>query len=293
MPITLITGTPGAGKTLYAVKMLIEQYLPTGRQIYTNINGLDVGNDNVHVLPEDGPMTWMSYPDGSLFFFDEVQTQYPFKNSMSKTPDYIKAYETHRHRGMDFVFITQGPYLLDRHLHPLIDRHMHVYRPFGLKRSTVLEWNGVNPNPAPAQSRSNALVKNFSFPKKYFDYYKSATVHTVKMRWPVKLIVVLFALLFAFGGLIYFAFFRIPDLSVFSDEPLENLHTGPLDEFGNPNPLTDPTGPPCADYVGRIGPKLYFNVRGESLVFLTGFVQIVDGVITHVDHPDFQLDLCV
>lgn len=197
MPITLVTGTPGAGKTLFAVKKIVEEIIPTGRPIYVNINGFSHPSPNVHVVGEEGPREWLSYPDGAFCIFDEVQRQYPFKNSMSKNPDYITGYETHRHRGMDFIFITQGPYLIDRHLHPLIDHHFHIYRPFGLKRSTVLEWQGVNEKPAPLQSRANAVVRNFNFPKKYFSHYKSATIHTVKMTIPWKLVG--FFLLLALG----------------------------------------------------------------------------------------------
>lgn len=205
MPITLITGTPGAGKTLFAVKKLLEEVLPTGRPVYTNIAGFSAPQfPNLHVIGDEGPREWINYPDGAFCVFDEVQRQYPFKNSMTKNPDYITGYETHRHRGMDFIFITQGPYLIDRHLHPLIDRHYHVYRPFGFRRSTLLEWQGVNPNPAPLQSRANAAVKNFTFPKKYFSHYKSATQHTVKVRFPWKLAAIFAAIL----GLCAFAVYR-------------------------------------------------------------------------------------
>jgi hypothetical protein len=203
MPITLVTGTPGAGKTLYAVKMIIDDILPLGRPIYTNINGLDIDNELVHVVGPEGPLEWQSYPDGAFCIFDEVQEQYPFKNAMSKTPDFVRGYETHRHQGKDFVFVTQGPYLLDRHLFPLIDKHIHLYRVFGMKRSTVLQWSGVNSTPQPKQTRTNAVVTNFSFPKRLFAHYKSASVHTVKASPPWGLIVklsLIFILIFGGGG---------------------------------------------------------------------------------------------
>ena len=40
MPIKLITGQPGNGKTLYAV-YLINEALKQGREVYTNINFLN------------------------------------------------------------------------------------------------------------------------------------------------------------------------------------------------------------------------------------------------------------
>jgi zona occludens toxin len=207
MAITLVTGTPGAGKTLYAVKMLVDDLAPSGRPIYADINGLDVPFDNVHAIDPTVPKTWHmgDYPDGSIFIFDEVQQSYPPRNSQSKVPPFVAAFETHRHRGFDFVFITQAPRLLDRHLTELIGRHIHLWRPFNWKQARVLEWQAVNMTPQPPMSRSNALANTFQFPKKYFRFYKSASMHTMKMIIPWKVV-------FMIGGLVIvgvFAFWNL------------------------------------------------------------------------------------
>lgn len=197
MPITLVTGTPGAGKTLYTVQLLVEKLHKQGRRIFHNISGLDlrelakigVNPFMIHAVGDDGPFEWFEYPDGSMFIFDEVQRQYPPRNTMSKVPKFISEYETHRHRGMDFYFITQGPRLIDRHLHDLITRHFHLYRAFGMKRSQVYSWNAVNPNPNPAQTKKNSVNAQFAFPKKMYRLYKSASLHTVKREIPWKIVV--------------------------------------------------------------------------------------------------------
>ena len=300
MPITLITGTPGAGKTLYAVKKLVEELVPSGRQIFVNINGLDVPNENVHPCDDETPMKWMDYPDGSIFIFDEVQRQYPFKNAMSKVPDYITAYETHRHRGMDFYFITQGPHLLERHLFPLIDRHFHIYRPFGLKRSTVLEWNGVNPTPAPRQSRTNAMIKSFNFPKKYFSLYKSATVHTVKMRVPWKLVIVVGLVFAAFLTLGIWGFFKFsgggfmdPTKNGLSDP--QKIAAGGDDVFDLTNPMAkeqEPPAPLCASLVASSPSSLHFRYAGRLVSVKRLDSRVTDSVLLGPAGSGLSVPLC-
>lgn len=284
MPITLITGTPGAGKSLYAVKMLLEEIIPTGRPVFTNINGFTTDAKNVTVVGVDAPKEWMTYPDGSFCVFDEIQTAYPFKNGMAQTPDYIRKYETHRHRGMDFVFITQGPYLLDRHLHPLIDRHIHVYRPFGFKRSTILEWNGVNEKPQPLQSRTNAAVKNFRFPKKYFEHYKSAVVHTVKARFPWKLAALALGLVALLGYAAYGGY------QFLTSDMLAGRRSEELDAGRAADAAADPSV--CAAVASvagrtvrlRVGPQLYAIPRNRLV--------IRDGLVTVADAEGLAWPLC-
>ena len=74
--ITLITGTPGAGKTLYAVSLLDKyakeniKLLQNGqepRPLYADIDGLDM--EGVEMPPDD----WRDTPEGSVIFYDEIQ----------------------------------------------------------------------------------------------------------------------------------------------------------------------------------------------------------------------------
>ncbi|MEO0822216.1 MAG: zonular occludens toxin domain-containing protein [Pseudomonadota bacterium] len=191
MSIVLVTGTPGAGKTLWSVQQLVEKYVATGRRIYHNIDQLQVeaAPDQIQWITDEGIRKWRELPDHSVFFLDECQRNFPRRNPMSAVPPWIEGFETHRHHGLDFYLITQGPMLIDTHIHPLVERHVHLYRPFGLKRSTVSEWYSVNPQPNPRQSRLTAKRRNFRFPKKLFKHYKSASQHTVEQRipWPLLL----------------------------------------------------------------------------------------------------------
>lgn len=215
MAVVLITGRPGAGKTLSAVKMLIEEVLPTGRQVFADIDGLDyeglgvarlvpIGEDSVQACQK-----WHTVPEGSVVFIDECQRVFPVRNPASKVPEWVSEFETHRHKGLDVYLITQGPRLIDRHIHDLIDRHIHLYRAFGLKRSTRYEWNGVNTSPDPTQDGDNAAKQNFTFPAKYFAFYKSASMHTAKARLPWKPLLTLALMVPLFVFLMAYLFGRL------------------------------------------------------------------------------------
>ena len=177
MPITLITGTPGHGKTLFMIEKLVKQLLPLNRPIFHNIEGLTyeravkvVGAElaaNIQFDAEIDPFNWMDAPIGSIFIFDECQREFPPRNPQAKVPPHVGPLAVHRKQGYDFFFITQHPSMIDTFLINLGDEHFHVYRLFNSKRSTVLHWRGVNRNPAPLQPvtprpiPSNSRLMNF------------------------------------------------------------------------------------------------------------------------------------
>jgi zona occludens toxin len=187
MAITLVTGKPGAGKTLWALGEVLAA-VRAGRVVFCNVDGLD---PSVGALPvgDSGDAVadaraWETLPDGALIVLDECQRAFPPRNSMAAVPAYISGFETHRHRALDFVLITQGPRLIDRHLHDLIDRHVHLFRVWGMRRAVVSELGGVNLSPDPVQDRRSARRKVVSQDKRLFGLYDSAVEHTDKRRLP-------------------------------------------------------------------------------------------------------------
>jgi zona occludens toxin len=189
--IFLVTGTPGAGKTLYMVKKLVEELIPTGRPIFHNINGLKVdGLVQMQVIDvgEDGPLHWESFPDGSICVFDEVQRRWPAERSPSNIPESVLKLDTHRHRGFDFWVVTQSPMGIDPRLRRLVEEHHHLHRQFGLKGSVLRRWTGVNDDPRPPLAEQDADKVIFRFPKRLFDFYQSASIHTDKVKIPWKLV---------------------------------------------------------------------------------------------------------
>lgn len=192
--ITVITGTPGAGKTLYAIEKLL---LPVvgktvkgrnaegaeveyERKIYTNINGLQIDHELIDGGDNQGLRDWHQWAKpGSLIVFDEVQKVWPPRPNGSKIPDDVQALDTHRHLGVDFVLITQNVLNFDRHIHALAGRHLHVRRVANMKLATVYEWDHVSRG----LLYSKSIVKSaWRYSPKVFKLYKSSELHTKNPR---------------------------------------------------------------------------------------------------------------
>jgi len=208
--ITLITGTPGAGKTLYAISKLLRELVgstvpsidPSGnpvevpRVIYSNINGLLIDHVLINGSFDSGLASWQDWaPPGAVICYDEVQREWPPRPNGSKIPDWISSLETHRHKGVDFIILTQHPMLLDQNVRALVGRHIHVRRMGGASFALTYEWDTCSR----ALLYSKALNKTpFRFDKSVFNLYRSAELHTpTKSRLPALLFVVLLAFLAA------------------------------------------------------------------------------------------------
>ena len=195
--IDLLTGTPGSGKTLFAT-FLIQQFLKEGRQVFTNINGLDI--EGVGESPDD----WRDAPEGSVVIYDECQMNMGVDIGRV-IPDFIKDLAIHRHTGHDIVLITQGPKLIHPFIRPLVGRHRHIDRVFGTNNARVYRAESIIETISPSRLKTLDQIM-WPYPKDNFKLYQSASVHTVKASFPARLkyAVGLFVfLLFGFG---YFAY---------------------------------------------------------------------------------------
>jgi len=185
--ITLGTGLPGNGKTLFMLWYLKKKAEKENREVfYHNIKNL-----NTEVLTrwhEFDPTKWMDLPNGCIVVIDECQEVFPVKPNGAVKPDYYEELAKHRHRGMDFFIITQHPTLIDNFVRRLVGQHFHSIRKFGMSRSTIYEWSSCVPSPENAASQKNAVTLKWAFPKEVFGWYKSAEVHTVKRAVPMKLV---------------------------------------------------------------------------------------------------------
>jgi len=197
--ITMMTGLPGNGKTLFALWFVNQKATKEGREVYYhNIRDLN--------LPWTvfDPEKWMDLPHGSLVVIDECQDVFPKKPNGSKLPDFYSELAKHRHRGLDIFLITQHPSLVDNFVRQLVGQHFHSVRKFGLNRATIYEWSAANALPQSPSSQKSAVPMKWAYPKEVFTWYKSAEVHTVKRAIPAKLILaVLFVLVVI--GVGYFA----------------------------------------------------------------------------------------
>jgi len=147
------------------------------------------------------------YPDvGSLIIIDEAQTYFRPRSSSAPVPDYVKAFEVHRHQGLDFWLLTQRPALLDSNIKGLISRHIHIRTTaFGRKK---YEWAECQ-NPDSIQARTIANTSSYKPNPKVFALYSSAQQHTkLKVKLPngVWILIALFVALCLVVSFLYFSF---------------------------------------------------------------------------------------
>ena len=229
--IELVTGTPGAGKTAYAVgvRMQAEQgrklryqdhldvWHEATRTIYAGgFNRLLVEHERLghpltgettrqadidrwNKLNEDGQPVmqrrpgepaWTHEPDGrpiertlfnwwlwcspgDLIAYDEVQYVVPRGSMPRVAPWWVRAMETHRHYGIDFLLITQHPQLLDTPFRALVNPHRHVRSvgilPSSLGLCVLYVWDHAS-NP---ERFSTAHKQYYRRRRSYFALYKS------------------------------------------------------------------------------------------------------------------------
>jgi len=180
--LTLITGTPGAGKTLYAVWELARKVpgstieatagVAVKRRLLTNIKDLLVEHELIGAKDLE---TWHEWSQpGDVIIFDEVQEVWRPRSVGSKVPECIAALETHRHKGVDMVLITQHPMLVDSNIRRLVNQHIHVRRlPGGI--TWQYEWDHCG---QPGQYKTCTRNALWRYPREGFKLYKSAQLHT-------------------------------------------------------------------------------------------------------------------
>lgn len=197
MAITLITGLPGHGKTLYALYLVNREHGGGDRPVYHNaIPDLTLPWE----VLERGE-AWTDTPPGSVIVLDECQRVFPRRGTGAKVPLHVSELETHRHHGKDLYIITQHPRLIDTHVQSLVDTHIHVQRPFGLSRATIHRFPNICQTPE--RTRTNSVRVQFTYPKEVFGWYKSSELHTVKRRVPAR-VWLLMSVPFLIGMIIWY-----------------------------------------------------------------------------------------
>lgn len=171
--ITLITGTPRSGKTLWAVEQLNNYVLANDlRPLYSDIEGYSC--DVVQPSPDD----WRTVPDGSVIFYDECHMRKIFSSKFKGESDIILEMTMHGHRGIDIYFITQGTRYMNTDIFPLVNRHVHVHNAFRSKRGSKLYlFDTVQTSLSKSNLRDAADVKTWRYPEHLYDVYKSSSVH--------------------------------------------------------------------------------------------------------------------
>lgn len=180
MSITLITGQPGAGKSLFAVSE-IKRFTAAGRPCFH----IGIDDLRVEVAPQFGKSLecWRELPEGAVLFVDEAHKHCP-PMGPGKPPEWIEALAEIRHMGIDLVLITQHPSSVHHFVRKRVNRHVHVVRKMGLQRAMLHEWDGVQSNPRDYHAAKESNKRVWKYPRELFGCYRSATLHQVERRVP-------------------------------------------------------------------------------------------------------------
>lgn len=198
--IYLITGLPGSSKTLHTIQRICEDANLNNRPVYQR--GIKELTLDWNTLED--PSLWYECPDNSVIIIDEAQEVFPPRGPGKAIPPSVERFSVHRHKGYDIFIITQHPYLIDSMIRHLVETHYHYQRVFGSSMVTELTFIKAQ-NPDDYHARKNAQKKVGKLPKKYFDVYKSAEVHTHKIKIPMKLWLLL-GLIIGVGALFFFIY---------------------------------------------------------------------------------------
>lgn len=186
----LVTGTPGAGKTLNTIKMVMDMQKenPERQVFYFDIADCKVEGWTELETPE-AVHQWKTLPQNSIVIVDESYKVWKQRNGKEEVPLSAQQLAEHRHLGFDFFLITQAPKNLDVFVRRLVGAHYHYDRRFGAKTVNRYMWNRIEENPNDQWKKKEAVRESIKFDKKVFDLYKSAEVHTHKRSYPPKLVI--------------------------------------------------------------------------------------------------------
>ena len=203
MPIYLITGLPGHGKTQYTIDY-VERFRQSENKDndprpvrYHNINEFKGDWEQM-----DDPAQWIDSPKGSIVVIDEAQDYFPVLKIGEVKPPYYQQLAKHRHHGFDIFLITQDPGLIDAFVRKLADHHHHLKRKFGKEIAVVHKSQGGVLDVRKELYKSDKSI--YKYKPEIQEKYKSATIHTVKKSYPKKLFffpaaILIFGLIFMFG----------------------------------------------------------------------------------------------
>lgn len=197
----LRTGSNGSCKTLFTLWDVRELQKSSGREVYFV---KDRFQPEPILTDEFGWVAfefkdWQKLPDGAIILADECHKDLPKRAPSAALPPHVQALAEHRARGFDFFLLTQHPMNIDEFVRRLIGApgwHQHLKRVFGGTNVTrVIQWDAVNPQCEKNGSGKSGSVTTRQQPREVFKWYRSATLHTAKVKIPKQFFVLLACLL--------------------------------------------------------------------------------------------------
>lgn len=171
--IHLITGVPGSGKTLYTIWWLQKEVSAGRRLVVNGVKDLLLDHE---LVDDDWVRDWHNRcQQNDIVLVDEVQRIWPPVTAGAKPSADVEQLHVHRHKGVDFVVITQHPNRMNKTVRDLVGRHVHVRKLFGLSRAMLYQWDMAhNPN----SGFRDAVKTMWTYPKSVYKLYTSAEMHT-------------------------------------------------------------------------------------------------------------------
>lgn len=295
--MTLVTGTPGAGKTLNTIKSvyeeiqkkpyfekkaddgIVEQYK---RQVYCcNVNGIDTDKTGFKILED--PKKWHELPAGSILIIDEASDFYPTSKKFGEElEDDIARLRVHRHYGIDIYYITQQPGLINKNIRILCGLHKHYQRNFGGNSTICYENNAVFDTDSKflRYAEQNGAQKSIiKLDKKYFGFYKSTEIDTHKSKLPWKSLMkyILIPLVLLICTIGYFVSFLMDKQNAYQDSTTTQVSTSEQQSTSSNN-----FGFPSNKHISK---EEYQQSLRPRLPFIQETAPIFDEVYRPVTYP--------
>ncbi|MTI72833.1 MAG: hypothetical protein FH747_04120 [Stenotrophomonas sp.] len=195
-PINVVTGTLGAGKTLFAIEQadLLIQSKQADVVYQLGINEPDLRKLPALPFPIE---EWAMRADkgelkNAVIIVDEFHKWMPARGP-GRPPKWIEEMAESRRRDVRWILLTQSGDFDHFLKGTRLNKHWHLSRKGYLNRSTIYEWSErfVN-NPADnKEARKEAVLTNWWHPKKYYGWYVSAAAHRFKVRLPFRAVAAL------------------------------------------------------------------------------------------------------
>ncbi len=181
--IYIVTAVPRTGKTLFALDKLCEGEFSERKKYYHHIDGL-----MLPYAPIGNIEKWQDMEHGSVLVVDEAHKYFYKTDGRKAPPKFIQDLDEHGHYGFDIILITQCPTDLNTFVRNRVSRHYHLSRPISnAEKCTVFVWSEYNENYKKGTEQARAESFEYLYNKKFYNLYKSASIHTVKRYVPKKL----------------------------------------------------------------------------------------------------------
>ena len=202
-PINIVTGSLGAGKTLFAIEQadLLRQSGDATQVYQLGINEPDLRKLPALPFPIE---EWHEHADagelkGAVIIVDEFHKCMP-QRGQGRPPKFVEEMAEARKRGVRFIFLTQSAEFDHFLKGTRLNRHFYLSRKSGQPRSTIYEWqNRFVANPEENKDAKKAAMVHLGWKhpvKEYGDWYKSAESHHFRVRLPLRIMLVPFFIVF-------------------------------------------------------------------------------------------------